>query len=96
MAVLQIVGNQSGAGKTSLASALLVTPIIPGKRQAITSLSPTPTADLDVEFMSRLSAYLGCPTVPAPANNLDSGNLDLFTRKFLNLKQSINCYLGRP
>ena len=78
MAVLQIVGNQSGAGKTSLASALLVIANNSGKTASYYKpFADGRTADLDVEFMSRLSAYLGCPTVPAPANKSDSGNLDL-------------------
>ena len=36
--------------------------------------------------MSRLSAYLGCPTVPAPANKLDSGNLDLIHSEISKLE----------
>ena len=59
MAVLQIVGNQSGAGKTSLASALLVTANSSGKKAAYYKpFADGRTLDLDVEFMSRLSASL--------------------------------------
>ncbi|MEE2949566.1 MAG: AAA family ATPase, partial [Chloroflexota bacterium] len=78
MAVLQIVGNQSGAGKTSLASALLVTANNSGKKAAYYKpFADGRTADLDVEFMSKLSLSLGFPTVPAPANKSDSDNLAL-------------------
>ena len=78
MAVLQIVGNQSGAGKTSLASALLVIASNSGEKAAYYKpFADGRTSDLDVEFMSRLSESLGCPAVPAPANKSNSGNLEL-------------------
>ena len=78
MAVLQIVGNQSGAGKTSLASALLITANNSGRKAAYYKpFADGRTVDLDVEFMSKLSESLGSPTVPTPANKSDSGNLAL-------------------
>ena len=76
MAVLQIVGNQSGAGKTSLAAALLVTANAAGKKAAYYKpFADGRTADSDVAFMSELSASLGGPAVPAPGNKSDSANL---------------------
>ena len=49
MAVLQIVGNQSGVGKTSLASALLVTANNAGKKVAYYKpFADGRTADPDV------------------------------------------------
>tara|TARA_B100001167_G_scaffold50754_1_gene29400 strand:- start:240 stop:1172 length:933 start_codon:yes stop_codon:yes gene_type:complete len=76
VAVLQIVGNQSGVGKTSLASALLVTANNAGKKVAYYKpFADGRTADPDVVFMSDLSESLGCPAVPTPGNKSDSGNL---------------------
>ena len=67
MAVLQIVGNQSGAGKTSLAAALLVTANAAGKQAAYYKpFSDEPGADPDAAFVSRLLQSLGGPAVPAP------------------------------
>ncbi len=76
MAVLQIVGNQPGAGKTSLAAALLVTANATGNKAAYYKpFADGRTADSDVAFMSELSASLGSPAVPSPGNKSDSGNL---------------------
>lgn len=71
MAVLQIVGNQSGAGKTSLAAALIVTANAAGKQAAYYKpFSSTPNADPDVAFISQLLlASSGGPSVPAPRPN---------------------------
>ncbi|MCH9017017.1 MAG: hypothetical protein IIB89_04540, partial [Chloroflexi bacterium] len=76
MAVIQIVGNQSGAGKTSLAAALLVTAANAGGKAAYYKpFADVPTADLDVEFISRLQESLGGPAVPAPGNKSDAVDL---------------------
>jgi len=76
VAVLQIVGNQPGAGKTSLAAALLVTANAAGKKAAYYKpFADGRTADSDVTFISELSTSLGCPAVPAPGNKSDSSNL---------------------
>ncbi len=67
MAVLQIVGNQSGAGKTSLAAALLVTANAAGKRAAYYKPFSTDSgADPDVAFLSQLLQSFGGPPVPTP------------------------------
>ena len=67
MAVLQIVGNQSGAGKTSVAAALLVTANAAGKRAAYYKpFSNDPGADPDAAFLSQLLQSFGGPAVPAP------------------------------
>ena len=76
MAVIQIVGNQSGVGKTSLAAALLVTVTNAGEKAAYYKpFADGPTADLDVEFISRLQESLGGPAVPAPGNKSDASDL---------------------
>ena len=76
MAVLQIVGNTSGAGKTSLAAALLVTANNAGKKAAYYKpFADGRTADSDVAFMSELLQSLGGPAVPSPGNKPDSGDL---------------------
>ena len=76
MAVLQIVGNTSGAGKTSLAAALLVTASAAGKQAAYYKpFADEPTADSDVAFISGLLESIGGPAVPSPGNKNDSGDL---------------------
>jgi BioD-like phosphotransacetylase family protein len=76
VAVLQIVGNQSGAGKTSLAAALLVIANAAGKKAAYYKpFADGRTADSDVAFMSELSTSLDGPAVPAPGNKSDSSDL---------------------
>ena len=76
MAVIQIVGNQSGAGKTSLAAALLVKVANAGRKAAYYKpFADGRTADLDVEFISGLQESLGGPAVPAPGNKSDAGDL---------------------
>ena len=76
MAVLQIVGNTSGAGKTSLAAALLVIANTAGKKAAYYKpFADGRTADSDVAFMSELLQSIGGPAVPAPGNKSDSGDL---------------------
>ncbi|HCP22987.1 MAG TPA: hypothetical protein DIT90_02560, partial [Dehalococcoidia bacterium] len=65
MAVIQIVGNQSGSGRTSVASALLVTAQAAGKNAAYYKpTSPQAEADPDVAYVSQL--ITGGPAVPAP------------------------------
>ena len=72
MTVLLIVGNlagfQPGAGKTSLAAALLATANAAGKQAAYYKpFSSEPEADRDVAFISGLlQDNFGGPTVPAP------------------------------
>ncbi len=68
MAVLQIVGNESGAGKTSLAAALLVIANAAGKQAAYYKpFSREKEADPDAAFISSLlQASSGGPAVPAP------------------------------
>lgn len=64
MAVLQIVGNRPGAGKTSLAGALLLHLTEGGRRVAYyKSFSPAPSEDPDVSFFSTFPA--ADPAVPA-------------------------------
>ena len=76
MAVIQIVGNQSGVGKTSVAAALLVTASKAGNQAAYYKpFSDGRTADSDVAFMSGLLESIGGPAVPAPRNKSDSGEL---------------------
>ena len=76
MAVIQIVGNQSGVGKTSVAAALLVTASKAGDQAAYYKpFSDGRTADSDVAFMSGLLESIGGPAVPAPRNKSDSGEL---------------------
>jgi len=76
VAVLQIVGNTSGAGKTSLAAALLVIANTAGKKAAYYKpFADGRTADSDVAFMSELLQSIGGPAVPAPGNKSDSGDL---------------------
>lgn len=65
MAVIQIVGNQSGSGRTSVASALLVTAQAAGKKAAYYKpTSPQAEADPDVAYVSQLITE--GPAVPAP------------------------------
>ena len=67
MAVLQIVGNQSGAGKTSLAAALLLTANAAGKQAAYCKpFSDAPDSDPDAAFISQLLQTSGGPPVSAP------------------------------
>ena len=76
MSVIQIVGNQSGAGKTSLAAALLVTAANAGEKAAYYKpFADGRTPDADAAFISGLQASLGGPAVPAPGNKSDSGDL---------------------
>ena len=76
MAVLQIVGNTSGAGKTSLAAALLITANTAGKMAAYYKpFADGRTADSDVAFMSEMLQSIVGPKVPAPGNKSDSGDL---------------------
>ncbi|MCH7737616.1 MAG: AAA family ATPase [Chloroflexi bacterium] len=76
MAVFQIVGNQSGAGKTSLAAALLVRANAAGKQAAYYKpFSDGRTTDADVAFISGLLQSLGGPAVPAPGNRSEAGDL---------------------
>jgi BioD-like phosphotransacetylase family protein len=70
------VGNQPGAGKTSLASALLVIANNVGKKAAYYKpFADGRTVDSDTIFMSALSASLDSPEVPAPSNKSESSNL---------------------
>ena len=68
MAVLLIVGNQPGVGKTSLAAALLVTAAAAGNRAAYYKpFSDELGVDRDVAFISQLlQSNSGGPGVPAP------------------------------
>ena len=76
MSVIQIVGNQSGAGKTSLAAALLVTAANAGRKAAYYKpFADGRTTDADVAFISGLQESLGGSAVPAPGNKSDSGDL---------------------
>ena len=76
MSVIQIVGNQSGAGKTSLAAALLVTAANVGRKAAYYKpFADGRTTDADVAFISGLQESLGGSAVPAPGNKSDSGDL---------------------
>ncbi|SUZ94936.1 uncharacterized protein METZ01_LOCUS47790, partial [marine metagenome] len=76
VAVLQIVGNQSGSGKTSLAAALLVATNNAGKHAAYYKpFADGRSADSDVAFISELLQSIGGPAVPAPGNKSDSGDL---------------------
>ena len=76
MSVIQIVGNQSGAGKTSLAAALLVTAANAGEKAAYYKpFADGRTPDADVAFISGLQESLGGSAVPAPGNKSDSGDL---------------------
>ena len=62
MTVLQIVANRPGAGKTSLAGALLSRLAAAGQSAAwYKPLSPTPESDPDVAFMSELLAPAAVP-----------------------------------
>ena len=68
MAVLQIVGNQPGAGKTSLAAALLIKANAAGKKAVYYKpFSHASGTDPDVEFVGGLLASMGDPDVPASA-----------------------------
>ena len=69
MSTLLITGNRSGAGKTSLAAALLLLSTKAGRRAAYWKpFSSSPSADPDVEFASGVLAdHLGIPPVPAPS-----------------------------
>ena len=72
MAVLQIVGNQSGVGKTSLAAALLIKANAAGKKVAYYKpFSDASGTDPDVTFIGSLLASIGGPNVPAPADKGD-------------------------
>ena len=76
MTVLQIVGNQSGSGKTSLAAALLVATNKAGKNAAYYKpFTDGRSADSDVAFISELLQSIGGPAVPAPGNKGDSSDL---------------------
>ena len=91
MAVLLIVGNQSGAGKTSVASALLIVANAAGKQAAYYKpFSNEPEADLDVAFISQLlQATSGGPAVPAPnplARLNDAATLDGVRTEISNLE----------
>jgi BioD-like phosphotransacetylase family protein len=73
VAVLQIVGNQSGAGKTSLAAALLVAANAAGKKAAYYKpFSDAPGLDADTAFIGLLLQYIGGPSVPDPRKPADS------------------------
>ncbi len=76
MAVLQIVGNQSGAGKTSVAGALLIAAKNAGKQAAYYKpFADGRTIDADVAFMAELLQSIGGPAVPSPGNKSDAGDL---------------------
>ena len=68
MPTLLITGNRSGAGKTSLAAALLMLSAKAGRRAAYWKpFSSSPAADPDVGFASGVLAdHLGIPPVAAP------------------------------
>ena len=73
MAVIQIVGNQSGAGKTSLAAALLVAASAAGKQAAYYKpFSDEPGADPDVAFITQLLQAAAGPAVPTPKTQATS------------------------
>ena len=81
MAVLLIVGNQSGVGKTSLAAALLATANKAGRQAAYYKpFSNEPDTDLDVAYISAmLQATSGGPPVPTPkpiASMSDDASMD--------------------
>ena len=76
MAVLQIVGNQSGAGKTSLAAALLVAANAAGKKAAYyKAFSDAPGLDADAAFIGLLLQSHGGPSVPDPSKPIDAHDL---------------------
>ena len=76
MAVLQIVGNQSGAGKTSLAAALLVAANAAGKKAAYyKAFSDPPGLDADAAFIGLLLQSHGGPSVPDPGKPIDAHDL---------------------
>ena len=68
MAVLQIVADQPGAGKTSLAGALLLHSVESGKKVAYYKpFSINPSEDLDVALVTQLVLDAGSsPQVPTP------------------------------
>ena len=68
MAVIQVVSNQPGAGKTSLIGALLDHLYQQGRRAGYyRPFSPTPQNDPDVEFIAQqLLAGADAPPVPPP------------------------------
>jgi len=75
VAVLQIVGNQPGAGKTSLAAALLVMAMTTGRKAAyLKPFSSDPGTDLDVAFIAGLLQSSGGLLVPAPRPQTGSAN----------------------
>ena len=67
MAVLQIISNWAGVGKTCLAGALSRRMADAGRRVAYYKpLSPTPEADPDVAFMSQVLAGEQSSSIPVP------------------------------
>ena len=68
MAVLQVVGDRPGTGKTCLVGAILTHLAATGRRAAyFKPFSDDPQADADVGFIStHLLAGAGFPQVPAP------------------------------
>ena len=77
MAVLQIVGNQSGAGKTSLAAALTIKANAIGKKVAyFKPFSDAPNLDPDAAFISLLLQSLGGSAVTASNKPNVSDNLN--------------------
>ena len=64
MTVLQIVGNQSGAGKTSLAAALVIKANTANKKAVYYKpLSEPDGADPDVEFIENLLTSINAPNI---------------------------------
>ena len=65
MAVIQIVGNQSGVGKTSLAAALLVQLHRSSRHGAYWKpFSESPESDADVQFVSGVLSQAALTVAP--------------------------------
>lgn len=91
MSVLQIVGNQSGAGKTSLAAALLVAANAAGKKAAYyKAFSDAPGLDADAAFIGLLLQSHGGPSVPAPGKPIDAHDLANTQAVIANLQSEVD------
>jgi len=75
VAVLQIVGNQSRSGKTSLAAALLTLANTAGRKAAYYKpFSGAAGADSDATFITQLLQPYGGPAVPDSGDQANSGD----------------------